>query len=414
MIYVIFDDRFHENFYPLTLTRSTGDLRVGILKLRQRISAYLEAENLPLIISARLTELYRERHPEWQINKLPAGEITFINSRLRINDSRLEQIRNLPANSSLLEDDTVMAARCKTEEQEISSENIETLFTGLSRQTFPSAVDDEKAGSISWKFIWELIASNSEYIGKDFEDFFYDKNNYYETEPGVTILNPYNVWLGEGTELKPGVVMDASEGPIVVDENAKILPNSTITGPAYIGKSTLLKAGSKIYAGTSIGPLCKIGGEIEDTIFQGYSNKQHDGFLGHSYLGEWVNLGAGTNNSDLKNNYQQIKVYLYPQQKKIDTGSQFMGTVIGDHTKTGINCAINTGTVIGIGCNLYGQELFSDFIPSFSWGNSENLVQYRIDRFLQTVSTVKERRGLHLTGIERELYSSLNEQLKQK
>jgi|SRR5690554_2832126 len=408
MTYIIFDDRLHKNFYPLTLNRSTGDLRTGILKLRQRITAYLEEEHLPLIIPSYLTALYRERHPDWQINKLPSGEATFINSRLRIDDSRLEKIKNLSPNTCLMEDDFVMAARCRTNKHEMSSEDVETLFENLNQQPFLVSNDDESTGSQSWKFIWELIASNSEYISRDFEDFFYDKNNYYETEPGVTILNPYNVWLGEGTEFKPGVVIDASEGPVVIDENVKILSNTTLSGPAYIGKNSLIKAGSKIYAGTSIGPRCKVAGEIEDTIFQGYSNKQHDGFLGHSYLGEWINLGAGTNNSDLKNNYQEIKVYFYPQQKKIETGSQFMGTIIGDHTKTGINSAINTGTVIGIGCNLYGQELFNDYIPSFCWGNATKLVPHRIDKFLQTVRTVKERRGLALTETESELYKRIN------
>lgn len=396
MTYTIFDDRLTENFYPLTLNRSTGDLRVGILKLRQRITAYLEIADTNLIIPTRLAPLYKERHPKRRINCLSDGDTIFINSRLKISDEWVTKIRSIPPNTAITEKDSVLIARCETTEQQISSETIEEIFNNLESKE----IDQNSC----WEYTWQLISSNSEYIERDFADFFYDKDNYFETEPGVTILNPYNVWIGEGTEFKPGVVIDASNGPVVIDEGVKILPNAVIIGPVFIGKKSLIKASAKIYEGTSIGPVCKIGGEIETSIFQAYSNKQHDGFLGHSYIGEWVNLGADTNNSDLKNNYKMIKSYLYPLRRKYDTGNRFLGVVIGDHTKTGINCSINTGTVIGIGCNLYGQDLISDFIPSFCWGKASELIPYRIESFLQTAATVKERREISLTDTEKSLF----------
>jgi UDP-N-acetylglucosamine diphosphorylase/glucosamine-1-phosphate N-acetyltransferase len=241
-------------------------------------------------------------------------------------------------------------------------------------------------------------------IELDFREFFYDKENHFETEPGVIVLNPYDVWIGEDVVLGVNAVIDATDGPIVIDECAVIMPNSVIVGPAYIGKNSTIKIGAKIYEGTSIGPVCKIGGEVEDTIIQAYSNKQHDGFLGHAFIGEWVNLGAGTSNSDLKNTYKCVKVYNYTQKEKIDSKTQFMGCIIGDHTKIGINCSINTGTVIGVGCNLYGKELIDGFIPSFSWGEATNIVDYEIEKFCETADTVKKRRKLFFSETERELY----------
>ena len=399
MNYVIFDDRFTENFYPLTLNRSTGDLRVGVLKLRQRIAAYLEIEHPALIVSSDIAPIYRERHPDWLINRLKNGDTIFINSRLQINDDWLKKIRTIPENSAYIDPDTILVARRKVTEQELSTQDCETLFTDLKE----TKLED---GSC-WKYIWELIAHNSNYIKRDFEDFFYEQDNFFETEMGVTVLNPYNVWIGEGTEMKPGVVIDASDGPVIIDEGVRIMSNSVIIGPVYIGKKSIIKVGAKIYPGTSIGPVCKIGGEVEATIFQGYTNKQHDGFLGHSYLGEWINLGANTNNSDLKNNYKTVKVYFTPLRKKIDSGLQFVGTIIGDHTKTGISCVINTGTLIGFGCNVYGTELLQDHIPSFSWGRGTNLATYDPVPFLQTAETVKKRRGLSLTETEKEFIKSL-------
>jgi len=206
----------------------------------------------------------------------------------------------------------------------------------------------------------------------------------------------------------PGVIIDATNGPVISDENVKIMANSVIIGPVYIGKNSTIKIGAKIYEGTSIGPVCKIGGEVEGTIFQAYTNKQHGGFLGHSYLGEWVNIGAGTNNSDLKNNYKNVTIYFHTEGKKIDSGSQFIGTFIGDHTKTGINSTINTGSVIGVGCNLFGRELITDFIPSFSWGDASNLSEYVEDKFLETAEIVKKRRKLKLTANEKELYRNIH------
>ncbi|RLC51755.1 MAG: hypothetical protein DRI23_04360, partial [Candidatus Cloacimonadota bacterium] len=302
--------------------------------------------------------------------------------------------------SCLIYKQDVLAARFTPLAGDISSDQMNELFNELSKMEWKEPV--------TWNYIWELISENSKYIEHDFQNFFYDKDNYFETETGITVLNPYNIWLGEGCSIMPGVIIDATEGPVIIDEGAKIMANAVIMGPVYIGKNSTIKVGAKIYEGTSIGPVCKVGGEVEESIFQAYSNKQHDGFLGHSYLGEWINIGADTNNSDLRNDYGQVPLYFYPKKKKIDTGCQFVGAVIGDHSKTGINCTINTGTVIGVGCNVVGSDMIMNHVRSFHWGFMKTLIEHEIGKFIDTATAVKKRRKLGFSEAEKELYSKIH------
>lgn len=406
MNYVIYDDQYRDNFYPLTLTRSTGDLRVGILKLRQRIASLLGIERYTLAVSDDLQALYRERFSNTDINRLRQGDTYFVNSRLKISKKIAERILNLPENSAYLYKDTVIAARMNVESSidSINAAKINDMLNSLEKKAF-----EEDA---LWNYTWQLISENAAYIEQDFEEYFYDNNNRYEVEPGVAVLNPYNVWIGEGCVLKPGVVIDASEGVVVLDEGCQVGANAVISGPVYVGKKSVVKTAARISEGTTIGPVCKVGGEVEGTIFQAYSNKQHDGFLGHSYIGEWVNLGANTNNSDLKNNYKTIKAFFYPVLDKIDTGCLFYGSVIGDHTKTGISTVINTGTIIGAGCNLIGSSLIKDFIRSFSWGSSDSLTRHKLSRFFETAAKVKQRRGLSLSEAEKNVYRTIYERIR--
>jgi UDP-N-acetylglucosamine diphosphorylase / glucose-1-phosphate thymidylyltransferase / UDP-N-acetylgalactosamine diphosphorylase / glucosamine-1-phosphate N-acetyltransferase / galactosamine-1-phosphate N-acetyltransferase len=401
MKYVIFDDEKRCSFFPLTFTHSTGDLRVGILKLRQRILAKFSILETNVIIWSDLEKMYRERHSNWSVNELSNGETIFINSRLQIDEVTKNEIKNLQIGEKLQLNDEVLAAKILTKSTKVTSEKLTELFTDL--QNIPT-----KSGKL-WRYNWEFISQNAEMIQNDFNKYFYNRKNYFEVSPSTTVLNPYNVWFGSKVELKPGVVLDATNGPIIIDEGARILSNAVIVGPVYIGKKSVIKANSIIDEGTTIGAICKIGGEVEHSIIQGYTNKQHSGFLGHSYLGEWVNLGANTSNSDLKNNYKNVKSYFYPEQKRIDTKNQFVGCVIGDHSKTGINVAINTGTVIGVGCNLFGQLLLKNFVSSFSWGDASNVIKYEKNKFLETAVYVKKRRGLDFSENEKELYSKIHD-----
>ncbi len=389
---IIFDDDKRNQFLPMTYLRSTGDLRAGILKLRQRIEYLLEMEESACIIDDELLALYQERHPDWSINHTGNGDYLFVNSRIRLNNENITLLRDLETNTILKNGDTILAIRLTCQEQSLN-------YSKLLEQSRSCHVIENPEISC-WEYLWELMHENGELIKYDFENVFYEEDNYIETEPGVTLLNPYDIWIGEGVELKTGVVIDASEGPVVIDENAVIMHNSVIIGPVYIGKKSVIKVAAKIYPNTSIGPVCKVGGEVEDTIIQGYSNKQHDGFLGHSYIGEWVNIGADTNNSDLKNTYKSVAVHHYPSGKKIDTGSTFVGCFIGDHSKIGINCSINTGTMIGLGVNVYGSPLIQNYVPDFSWGQANELKNYRLDEFISTATSVKQRRKKEMSEIE--------------
>ncbi len=390
---LIFDDH-PALFYPLTLTRAIGDLRCGILKLRQRWLDISEDEDDHVWVEPRLAALYKHRHPDWNINTAPPADTLWINSRLRYSDEAVHALKSLKPNTALTHDGTLLA-----------------LLGGAGMHTCPTEDCLTDMGYIIqdcdlplYNCLSDIIHDNPRLIAHDFAAYFQDKDNVSEYEPGVTVLDPYNVWIGEGTRLAPGVVLDASAGPVVIDSGSTVMPNAVITGPCYIGKGCSIKIGAKIYPGTSIGPVCKVGGEVEGSIFQAYSNKQHDGFLGHSYVGEWVNIGADTNNSDLKNTYRNVAFYSYAAKGKVDSGSMFLGTVIGDHSKLGINCTINTGCVIGCACNIWGSALIDAWVPDFSWGSADALSSHRFDAFLHTASLVKGRRNLGLSAVEEDLY----------
>jgi UDP-N-acetylglucosamine diphosphorylase/glucosamine-1-phosphate N-acetyltransferase len=390
----VFDD-YPVQFYPVTFTRSIGDIRCGILKLRQRLQALLFGEEDIIIIDKTLVQLYKERHPDWVLNSI-SGDTLFVNSRLKVSHEIIIKIKNLKLNQGIKDDaGFLIAVRLDFTKVDIGFEEILYLI---------HKAEIEIVKNVLYQNTADIILDNARLIDFDFQQFFHDADNFMETEPGVTILNPYNVWIGEDVVLKPGVVIDASHGPVVVDEKAEVMSHTVIIGPAYIGKETKMKIGTKIYGGTSIGPVCKIGGEIEGSIIQAFSNKQHDGFLGHAYVGEWVNIGAGTNNSDLKNNYKPVAIYSYKEKGKIQTGYQFVGSIIGDHTKIGINCTLNTGVVIGTGCSLWGNGLISEHIPSFSWGESGNPTPYNFDAFIETARMVKQRRKLDISETEINLF----------
>lgn len=397
---ITFDDGHFANFLPLTFTRSVGDLRCGILKLRQRLeSIFGNSESTCIIINTYLEELYTERHPDWIVNRKHPQTGLYINSRVVINEDSIKAIKSLKPRQVLYNGNDLVAGVFCSDDVDLFQKNCQPIISNMI-EIIPTDIGLYQSNA-------DLIHDNARMLVWDFEHYFYDKDNYFDTELGVTVLHPYNIWIAEGVKLSPGVILDASEGPIVLDEDVKIMPNAVLCGPLYIGKKSIVKIGAKIYGNTSIGPVCKVGGEIEGSIIQAYSNKQHDGFLGHAYVGEWVNIGADTNNSDLKNTYKNVAYYSYPQRAKVTSSTPFLGCVIGDHSKIGINCSINTGAVIGIGCNLWGSDLITDFIPDFSWGEADNLTPYRISAFYETASIVKQRRLLELSETERVLFNQI-------
>jgi len=250
-------------------------------------------------------------------------------------------------------------------------------------------------------YLWDFIFDTKDILSKNDTKFF-DMKISGDFHESCIFLNPSNIHISDSAKISAGVILDASEGPIIIDENAFIDIGVMIKGNTYIGKNSKINPGAKLNGEISIGPYCKIGGEIEATIFHGYSNKQHDGYIGHSYIGEWVNLGANTNNSDLKNNYGKIKFDL--GYKKINSNEIFIGSMIGDFSKVGISTMLNTGTYIGLGANVFGGDFQDKFIQSFSWGK-EDVTDFK--KFLSTLEVVKSRRDKNISRNEKNLLYTL-------
>ena len=218
-------------------------------------------------------------------------------------------------------------------------------------------------------------------------------------------MHPDQIHIGAGAEVRPGAVLDAGRGPIFIGEHSVIGSNAVIEGPAAVGPGTLVRPGTRLAEGVSLGPRCKVGGEIQQSIMQGYSNKQHDGYLGHAYIGSWVNLGAGTTNSDLKNNYHSVSVHV--QGRYLDTGLMSVGLIMGDHSKTGIGTMFNTGTVVGVGTNIFGSGLPPKYVPSFLWGGSGNFAEQELTAALATAGLVMARRDQECSPEEENLLRAI-------
>jgi UDP-N-acetylglucosamine diphosphorylase/glucosamine-1-phosphate N-acetyltransferase len=210
------------------------------------------------------------------------------------------------------------------------------------------------------------------------------------------------ITMGKGTEIGPGAIIDAAAGPVYIGRNVRIMPGAVLEGPCAVGDNSVVRIHAKIYAGTSIGPFCKVGGEIEGSVLHSHANKQHDGFLGDSYLGMWVNLGAGTTNSNLKNTYGTIRMDV--NGTSVDTGRMFVGMFAGDHARAGINSTINTGTIIGPSANIFGGGLPPKFVPSFAWGGAAGFVTYDPDKALAVAATVMGRRNVACTPAYQALF----------
>jgi len=261
----------------------------------------------------------------------------------------------------------------------------------------------EAAGSLVW-WPWDLLERQTEAVEQQLSKR--GSGIHGKVDKRAYPVNKSQIFVAKSAVVGPGAVLDAREGPILLDEQVEILPGAIVIGPVALGKGTKIKAGAKLYGPVVAGPRCKLGGEIEGSLIQGYSNKQHEGFLGHAVLGEWVNLGADTNNSDLKNNYANVSVRIDGEQ--IDTGRLFFGGVIGDHVKTAINTQLNTGTVIGVGSNVFGAGFPPKEIGAFRWGGADGFEYYDFDRFIETARRVMERRDVALSGEMVELLRSLH------
>ena len=396
----LFEGIYYSRLLPLVYFRPTYDLRCGILTLREKVQHYFP--NTPISLHCReyLSDLVKQQNPGVVVNDVKGKSCLFLNGRV-IADSKLAQQLSTDIDTLFVKGETIIAARVSGSKLGSLKNKLNDLFTF---SDFNELLKKEVDAKVI-HYPWDLISNNGEQIISDFNlltskvDGSKIKGKVYA---GAHLINEDKIFIDEGAKVKPGVVLDAESGPIYIGKDAKIFPNAVIEGPAFIGSKTAIKIGAKIYANTSIGEVCKVGGEVEESIIHSYSNKQHDGFLGHAYLGMWVNLGADTNNSDLKNNYGSVKVIINSEQ--VDSGSMFVGLTMGDHSKAAINTMFNTGTVVGVSSNIFGAGFPKKYVPSFAWGGSDSTTSYDVEKALDVARKVMARRNIKLTDVEERIF----------
>jgi UDP-N-acetylglucosamine diphosphorylase/glucosamine-1-phosphate N-acetyltransferase len=397
---VIFEDSQYQNLLPLVYFRPVWELRCGALTLEQKLKHHLQGDYFYL---AR--EYMQKYYLDEKTNSMMIPDDSsalFINGRWLFTETDADTLKGLAAEEALFWEKTVLAFRTSMSNSKNFVEqglpDNERILNSLKSREYRAKVVE---------YLWDAIDWNGNQLAADFELWSKKMEVKGIISDGVHFVEKNNVHVAETAQLKPGVVVDASEGPVWIAEKATVMPNAVLEGPIYVGRNSLIKIGAKIYGSTSIGPVCKVGGEVEGSIIQGYSNKQHDGFLGHAYLGSWINIGADTNNSDLKNTYGNIDVLLNGEPK--ETGKQFLGLMMGDHSKTAINVMFNTGTIVGACCNVFGAGMPPKFIPSFSWGGAEKMVEYRLDKIMEVAKLVMHRRKIEFTNKDERLFNEVRE-----
>ncbi|MFI5252080.1 MAG: GlmU family protein [Bacteroidota bacterium] len=403
MRFCIFEDTHFSNFLPLDYFRPVYNLRCGITSLEEKLRLYLPGADFSFHTRQYLAEYMQESMSKKSVNAFPEEDTWFINGRVIGDETLGKKLKQRNTEIAFYQDDGVIAAFIKA--KNINRCTVDTLGVFGYFKTLPA----QQISCNIVRYPWDLIQRNPEEIERDFKALMRrvgKKKIKGEVFPGVHLINKKNIYISKKAQVKPGVVLDAEKGPIMIDHEAIVMPNAVIEGPAYIGRNSVIKIGAKIYHGTSIGEFCKVGGEVDASIIHSYSNKQHDGFLGHSYIGSWVNIGADTNNSDLKNNYSTVKMRLNGEE--IDTGLQFVGLIMGDHSKTGINVMFDTGTNIGVCCNIYGSGLPPKYIPSFSWGSQDLFEPYDLNKCMETARTVMKRRDVEFTPAYEKLFRHIH------
>ena len=374
MNYILFDGSARNQLLPFTYTRPVADIRVGILTIREKWEKMLG------FTSSTVTE-------DYLIDKFPMIEMEqniFINASVLPTKHLVSLIKNLSENKALFIDDEPLAFFAK-EDQEIDFETFDIL-----QYTNDDILRIENT--------WDIFKLKGEAIKRDFKLLTTDRESQLIPEMTVA-FNKDQIFIEEGAIL-PLCSLNANDGPIYIGKNSEIMEGSMIRGPFALCENATIKMGAKIYGATTIGPHSKIGGEVNNCVIFGYSNKGHDGFIGNSVLGEWCNIGADTNNSNLKNNYAEVRLWDYETEGFAKTGLQFCGLMLGDHSKCGINTMFNTGTVVGVSANIFGSGFPRNFIPSFSWGGSAGMITYKTNKAFEVAKVVMSRRDIAFTEVD--------------
>jgi UDP-N-acetylglucosamine diphosphorylase/glucosamine-1-phosphate N-acetyltransferase len=402
----LFEDRGAANLEPLSLTRPVFELLCGQTSLgSKQCRHFAPCDQVGVLVRPHLASLYRAQHPSTPTNQLSwlrAEPTILVNGRWL---PPAQPIDNLPSPCVGLIGDEVAYAIVGPDQLTYCSPN--TLEDCL--ETWKGTLPHVAAEGCLVNYLWELVDHNAEQLRADFPHTLAGRPAPLPAPP-VAVVGPADqLWVDPSAELDPLIVADTRKGPVVIDRDAVVTAFSRLEGPCYVGPGTHV-LGAKLRGGTTLGPGCRVGGEIEASIILGHSNKYHDGFLGHSYVGEWVNLGAGTNNSDLRNDYGEVTVTVNGQ--RIPTGRNKVGCFLGDHTKSGLSTQLNTGTNAGAFCNLLPAGLLlPKYVPSFcSCWNGELVDNADLARLLRTAAEVMARRGHTLTETHAAVYRALFDQ----
>ncbi len=400
MTLCFFEDEKFSNFHPLTLSRPLDDLRLGIFTIRQKWMHTLNADSFARTLRPNLQGVFK------------AGEIhsdqicLWINARYLPSDALLDEVKNLNNGTCLRFNSTIIAARVDGQTSQKWVEEGTPDFSNL--------LVVESQSFYCLEHLWDLFQFNGREIIGDFRLAGSIDLENITISASATLENKKDITLKSGAEIEASCVIDAREGPVYIGNNAKIMAGSVLRGPIAVCQGSIVKAGAKIYKDTTIGPVCKVGGEISNTIFHSYSNKAHHGYIGNSVVGQWCNFGAGTTVSNLKTNYSNVRVHDWNSGKEEDSGQQFVGMIMGDHSKTAINAVINSGTVTGVNCNIISRDFPPKLIRSFSWVGSNVIQPYKVDKALETMEIMMGRRDVDITehykNMMRNIFNNRQEQ----
>lgn len=371
MNYILFDGPSRNALLPFTFTRPVADLRIGILTIREKWELYLGAT------TTTITEAYlQDKYPmvEMELN-------VMINASYLPNSKLVRMVKDLQENQAIFLEDDVIAFFSKDTQEDIDFDTYEAI--------------EFDADILKIEHTWDLFSKNEEAIQEDF-NVLTEGRSSQPISITNNVLAPENIFIEEGATLE-FATLNATTGPIYIGKNALIMEGALVRGPLALCDGATIKMGAKIYGATTVGPFCKVGGEVSNSVLFANSNKGHDGYLGNSVLGEWCNLGADTNSSNLKNDYSQVRLWNYESESFAKTGLQFCGLIMGDHSKCAINTMFNTGTVVGVSANIFGTGFPRNFIPSFSWGGSAGFVTYKIKKVFEVAKMVMSRRNQDFT-----------------
>lgn len=388
MSYILFDSNVRFQLYPFTRTRPVADVRCGILTMRERW------ENLLNTTTGTLTEEYLQT--VFPMNNEGKNHV-YINGAVFANEGLVAQINTLFENNTkgwkLVHKDLLIAF---SSGETMNFSTFQQTIIDLTVYTYNDSV-------MQLRYMWDIFSLNDKAIRYDFELLTKGRNSAL-IPTGVLVSGKENLFIEEGGNIYQGCIINANTGPVYIGKDTEVLEGAMIRGPFALCEQGVLKMGAKIYGASTFGPGCKVGGEINNVVFFANSNKSHDGYLGNAVIGEWCNLGADTNCSNLKNNYEEVKVWDEYTGKLIPTGTIFCGLMMADHSKCSINTMFNTGTVVGVSCNIFGNGFPDKFVPSFSWGGSDIMVSYSFDKAIDTANRMMGRRGKQITDAEKEMF----------